>query len=112
MPNRIKELRLERGWSQDDLANAINAVLDSRPDLKKITRKNPDGLIDRQTAQRLEAEEIDLTPRYLTILQEIFGMTPNEILGITSDDELKLLQWWRETSQKRRRALLDWIDEK
>ena len=38
--NRIQEFRDEKGWSQEQLADRINDVLEAKPELKKINMGN------------------------------------------------------------------------
>lgn len=82
MENKVLEYRKIKRWTQEQLADAINKVLEEKPDLKKITEKNPSGLIDQQTAQRLESGGISLDERWLKILGAIFDATPNDLLGV------------------------------
>lgn len=81
MQQKVKSLRIAKGWNQEQLAAAINDVLETHPDLKKITKRNRSGTVDQQTAQRLETGKISLDERWLAILSLVFGVTPNEILG-------------------------------
>ncbi len=111
MKNRIKELRKSRDWSQQELADAMCHALERHPDLLKRTKKNPSGIIDQRTVQKLEAGEIRLSGRYILLLQEVFSMTPNDILGLTSDDEIKLLEFYRRASESKKAALLNLLSE-
>lgn len=108
MQRHIKELRLERRWNQEQLAAAINDVLEIHPFLKKITKRNPMGLVDQQTVQRLETGKISLDERWLQIFSLIFKVTPNEILGTggagsqISPEERELLEFRRGLREKER----------
>lgn len=82
----VKKFRQDKNWTQAQFADAINDVLEKNPGLKKVTSRNPTGLIDQQTAQRLESGKISLDKKWLTVLGIVFDKTPNEILGIGSDD--------------------------
>ena len=75
----IKKLRTEKDWTQYDLADHVNAILEANPELKKITAKNEDGLSDQKTIQRIEAGKIDLDIRWIRILSLVFEVTPFEI---------------------------------
>lgn len=103
----IRKLRVSKGWNQDQFADQINQVIEANPELKKATKKNPSGLVDQQTAQRVEAGIISLDERWLKILHKLFGVTPNELLGIFKAREEELLSLYRRRNEKKQAALLD-----
>ena len=82
MESVLQKLRKSKGWNQSKLADEINIILDRHPEYKKITKKNPDGHIDQQTAQRLESGGIALDERWLAVLGILFDVTPNVLLGV------------------------------
>lgn len=95
---RIRELRLARGWSQDDLAAAL---------IDPQTGKS----MTRQTAQRWETDARDLTLDKLDIAARAFGVTRAELLpegdGLTQG-ERDLLAWVRDLSAEEQ-DFLDWF---
>ena len=62
--NRIKDLRIERNWKQSDLAELL--------------------LIKRQAVSKYELEQIDLDTGTIRRLCEIFGVTADYLLGLSS----------------------------
>lgn len=105
----IKDFRKKKGWNQGDLAEAMNEIFDKYPELKKTTKRNPDGYVDQQTVARIESGEIEITQRYLITLGKIFRVTPNDILGITPKDELELTEYYRNASDEKRKVLLGYL---
>jgi transcriptional regulator with XRE-family HTH domain len=58
----IKRLRLERGWTQGDLA--------------KLT-----GYADKTAISKIENGRIDLTTRQIKKFADVFGVSPSDIMG-------------------------------
>lgn len=111
--NRIEELRTEKGWTQQQLADAVNDILRKNPRLRKATKKNPEGYTDQKTIQRIEKGGIDLNSRWLEIMRTIFLVTSSDLLGETSDEEFQLIRAWRSSSARRRQSIVDLLgDEK
>ena len=83
--NRIRELRIERGWTQGHLARQLN----TKP----------------QSVSRYEAGERGLDVEMIDKLCEIFGVTADYLLGRSSirsfdvsEDEARLLDAYRSLS--------------
>ena len=68
--NRIKVLRLENGWTQEDLARRISAV--------------------KSTVSRYESETAKLDPETIASLCQIFGVTADYLLGFSSQRMAKI----------------------
>ena len=62
--NRIKDLRKEREWTQTDLAQMLSSV--------------------KSTVSRYESEVAKLDPETIRRLCEIFGVTADYLLGLSS----------------------------
>jgi transcriptional regulator with XRE-family HTH domain len=105
--NRIEDLRNEKGWTQQQLSDAVNDILRKNPDLRKVTKKNPEGYTDQKTIQRIEKGGIELNRRWLEIMRAIFAVTSSDILGETSDEEFQFIRAWRNTNARRRQAIVD-----
>lgn len=58
----IKKLRLERGWTQGELAKRT-------------------GYADKSVISRIENGKVDLTTRQVRIFAEAFGVTASELMG-------------------------------
>lgn len=58
----IKKLRLERGWTQTELAQRT-------------------GYADKGTISRIENGKVDLTTKQVRIFADAFGVTPSDIMG-------------------------------
>jgi len=101
----VKELRKGKNLTLPQLEGVVNQILEQCPELKKKTRKNPEGHVDWQTLQRLETGKIELTDRWLRIFQLIYKATPDDILGVSDVDEMHFLQAYRHMSHKEREAL-------
>ena len=87
--NRLRELRIEKGWRQSDLA----AVLNMKP----------------QTVSRYEKEDRDIDSATICRLCEIFDVTADYLLGRSalpkpelSDEEAALLLAWRRSDERAR----------
>ena len=87
--NRLRELRIEKGWRQSDLA----AVLNTKP----------------QTVSRYEKEDRDIDSATICRLCEIFDVTADYLLGRSalpkpelSDEETQLLLAWRRSDERAR----------
>ena len=63
--NKIKELRLERGWKQDELGKMLN--------------------VKRAAISKYENEHIPLTAETISILCDIFGVSSDYIIGRTEE---------------------------
>ncbi len=63
---RIRELRLDRGWSQEMLARELG--------------------VTQITVSRYEREVLDLGTATIISLCGIFGVSADYLLGITDDD--------------------------
>lgn len=85
---RIRELRIARGWSQDELAARLIDPETGKP-------------LTRQTAQRWEAGDRALTLDKLEIAAKAFGVPRSQLLpegdGLT-DQEHETLTWLRSLS--------------
>ena len=102
--NRIKELRLEKGWTQGELA-------------AMLAQKN------QQAISKIERNEIDLNTDDIRRLCEIFGVTADYLLAISavrshgiSDGEWQLVAAYRLADEDDRvivdRALRKYKSEK
>ena len=87
--NRLRELRIKKGWRQSDLA----AVLNTKP----------------QTVSRYEKEDRDIDSATICRLCEIFDVTADYLLGRSplpkaelSDEETELLLAWRRSDERAR----------
>lgn len=81
MENNIKFLRLLHQMTQTDLADKVNEVVNRRPELRKPTKKNPDGVTDQQTIGRIENNLILLDQRWLEIFREIFNVSYSTLIS-------------------------------
>ena len=86
MENMVRKYFDMGGWTQQRLADAINDVLERHTALKKVTKKNPEGLVDQQTAGRLVSGKIALDERWIAILGIVLDKTPNELMGIEKEE--------------------------
>lgn len=87
--NRLRELRIGKGWRQSDLA----AVLNTKP----------------QTVSRYEKGDRDIDSATICRLCEIFDVTADYLLGRSalpkpelSDEETQLLLAWRRSDDRAR----------
>jgi len=64
----IKQLRLEKGWSQTDLAKRT-------------------GYSDKSMIAKIENGKVDLTQSKIIEFANALGTTPSELMGWTSDDD-------------------------
>ena len=83
--NRVKDLRIERGWTQGELARQLST--------------------NQQTVSRYEAEDRGLAVETIKKLCDLFGVTSDYLLGRSSirsfdvtEDEAKLLDAYRALS--------------
>ena len=95
--NRIRELRLENGWRQEDLALRMNTK--------------------RQTVARYETEKLGIDAGTICALCDIFGVTADYLLGrsgsrlpAVSEADAALLRAYH-AATLRDRALVDQILE-
>jgi transcriptional regulator with XRE-family HTH domain len=97
---RIRELRIARNWSQQDLADHLIDPKTGRS-------------MTRQTAQRWETDDRDLTLDKLEIVARAFGVPRRDLLpegdGL-SDAERALVEWHR-TLAGEDQAFLAWFRE-
>ncbi len=87
--NRIRALRIEKGWRQVDLAQMMNT--------------------SQQTIARYETEKLGLDVATILRLCEIFGCTADYLLGRSrlqepglSDEEESMLLAWRRADDRTR----------
>lgn len=66
--DRIKELRLKRGWTQDELAARM-------------------GYKSKSTINKIELGINDIPQSKIAQFAEIFGMTPGQLMGWHADPE-------------------------
>lgn len=91
LPNRIREFRKARGWSQLQLANQLNISIAHVSDLETGKRQ--------------------LTQKWLIAIARVFGIDPAELLpkgqsgSSLTQDELHLLSMYRRASNSERRAI-------
>lgn len=101
--NRIKELRVERGWLQKDLAQALN--------------------VKAQAVSNYETEMRGLDVETISRLCDVFGVTSDYLLGRSdmpkpeiSADEWALVAAWRGADDRARQlvalALEPWTQKK
>ena len=90
--NRIRELRLERGWRQQDLADKMNTV--------------------KSVISRYEKEQLGLDADLICTLCDLFGCTSDYLLGrspspapVISDADAELLQIYHALPLEIRRAV-------
>lgn len=91
---RIKEAREARGWTQEQLAAAMNTT--------------------QQTIQRWESGQTDPKSSVIVEISRVLGITVSFILNIDengeakvlSDDEHELIDCYRSLSTKAQRALI------
>lgn len=93
--NRIRDLRIGRGWKQSDLGDRLGA--------------------SRTTISKYETEDRQLDPSTICALCDIFGCTADYLLGrsdapmpVISDADARLLEAYHAASL-RDRALVDQI---
>ena len=93
--NRIKELRLQRNWRQEDLAQKMNTK--------------------RQTVARYETEKLGIDANTICALCEIFGCTSDYLLcrsdnprPLISDEDAAVLRAYH-AAPLRDRELIDHI---
>lgn len=93
--NRIRELRLTRGWTQNDLAEKMNTA--------------------KSVVSRYETERLGLDAPLINRFCDLFGCTADYLLGrsvsplpVISDDDARLLEAYHAASL-RDRALVDQI---
>ena len=73
---RIKQKRIEKGWTQDDLR-------------KKL------GYTSRGTVHHIETGRNDITASRLKQIADVLGTTPSELLGYEeplADEEIEMIQ--------------------
>lgn len=73
---RIKQKRLEKGWTQDDLRIKL-------------------GYTSRGTVHHIETGRNDITASRLKQIADVLGTTPSELLGYDeplADDELSMIE--------------------
>jgi transcriptional regulator with XRE-family HTH domain len=85
MRNRIKELRIAKGWSQEDLAERAGTT--------------------QQHIQRIEAGRQRLNTDHMEKFADIFQIHPFGVLVISAkhviaDEEAQLIEWYRALSEK------------
>lgn len=90
--NRIRELRLARGWRQQDLADKMNTV--------------------KSVISRYEKEQLGLDADLICKLCDLFGCTSDYLLGrsfspapVISDADAELLQIYHDLPLEIRRAV-------
>jgi len=66
----IKELRIERHWSQQDLAEKV-------------------GYTDRSSIAKIESGQVDLSRSKIVLFAKVFGVEPSDLMGIDDPAELK-----------------------
>lgn len=96
---RIKEAREARGWTQEQLAAAMNTT--------------------QQTIQRWESGQTDPKSSVIVEISRVLGITVSFILNIDengeakvlSDDEHELIDCYRSLSTKARHAILHGLRE-
>ena len=95
---RIREFRIARGWSQQDLASHL------------INPETGEAMT-RQTAARWETDDRDLTLDKLEIAAKAFGVSRAALLpegdGLT-DEERVTLEWMRSLSTEEQ-AFISWF---
>lgn len=64
----IKNLRIENGWSQKELANKV-------------------GYTDRSSIARIEAGEVDLPQSKVALFAKVFGVDPVDLIGFDDKGE-------------------------
>jgi len=92
MANNVRKLRLAKGWNLEAFAEKVNHVLDGNPHLRKITKKNPYGVVDYQTLQRLETGEISLNDRWVNILKIVFECSASDLSSTYEGEDTNLLK--------------------
>lgn len=96
---RIKEAREARGWTQEQLAAAMNTT--------------------QQTIQRWESGQTDPKSSVIVGISRVLGITVSFIMNIEESDEVRLLSadehelidYYRSLSTKAQRALLAGLRE-
>lgn len=87
-PNRIRELRMARGWSQQRLADAINMT---KMNLSEIERGN-----------------VTLNINHMRLIARVFGLSPAELLNehdnafLLDEEEAELIERRRHASDEDR----------
>jgi transcriptional regulator with XRE-family HTH domain len=90
-PNRIRELRIAAGMSQQALADAIH--------------------VSKMTVSELERGQMNLTQDYMRRIGDALGMLPADILPVVDNpdalsfEERRLLELWRAASPVQREQL-------
>ena len=88
MYERIRELRLARGMSQNDLAIAV-------------------GYKDRSMVTRIENGEVDLAQSKIFAFANVLSISPGELMGILTKDEMNLISFYRGADDRAREDAMD-----
>ena len=67
--NNIKALRIQNGWSQEELAKRV-------------------GYNDRSSIAKIEAGKVDLAQSKILLFAEVFGVDPVELMGLGDGEEV------------------------
>jgi len=93
MPNRIREIRIDKGFSQQELGQKVGT--------------------GNQQISKLETGALRMNDRWMTVLAKALGVRPYELLsnpfGIESSEELELLNRYRRLPDDRKKHVLDSI---
>ena len=99
--NRIKELREERGWNQDDLGKRLN--------------------VKRAAVSKYENEKIPLTAETIALLCDIFNVSSDYLIGKSekrlpeeeqplSEEQSQLLELAEELNEDEKTKLLEYAE--
>lgn len=81
--SNIKELRLQNGWSQEELAKRA-------------------GYTDRSSIAKIENGEVDLKYSKILTFAEVFGVDPVELMGLKDEIREQTSDFTPEEQQKLR----------
>lgn len=94
LSENIKRLRIENGWSQDELA-------------KKA------GYAGRSIISRIESGEIDLPYSKIIAFSEVFGVHPVELMGLEDKEDLSdtVTKLFDQLPQDKQKVVLDLLQK-
>lgn len=66
----IRNLRIENGWSQQELADRT-------------------GYTDRSSIAKIEKGQVDLSQSKIALFAKVFGVDPVDLMGFENSDDIK-----------------------
>ncbi len=86
----IRELRLQNGWSQEELAKRA-------------------GYTDRSTIAKIESGDVDLRYSKILVFSKVFGVDPVVLMGLDDEIRAEVKSQISELSPEELRSALDYI---